>query len=91
MGARADRIREALSARFSPERLDIADDSGRHAHHAGRNGVQGEETHLTIVMVSAGFAGEGRVARSRLIHEALAAEFKTGLHALSLTLRAPGE
>jgi BolA protein len=42
-------------------------------------------------MVSAAFNGQSRVARSRAVHEALAAEFKTGLHALSLRLRAPCE
>jgi len=91
MGARADRIRDVLGKRFAPEQLEITDDSARHAHHAARNDVHGEETHLTIVMVAAGFEGQRRVARSRLVNEILADEFKTGLHALSLSLRAPGE
>jgi len=91
MTTRRDRIHAALTAAFAPERLEIGDDSRKHAHHAGRNGISGEETHLSIVLVSAAFAGQGRVARSRMIHEALAAEFQTGLHALSLTLRTPEE
>jgi BolA protein len=42
-------------------------------------------------MVSAAFAGVSRVARSRAVHEALAGEFSTGLHALALRLQSPEE
>jgi stress-induced morphogen len=42
-------------------------------------------------MAAAAFEGMGRVARSRAVNDALAAEFAGGLHALSLTLRAPTE
>jgi BolA protein len=71
--------------------LEIIDESSRHAHHGGRNGIEGDETHFHIAVVADAFTGVGRLARSRLIHEVLAAEFSSGLHALSLTLRAPGE
>jgi BolA protein len=42
-------------------------------------------------MVAAAFVGQNRVARSRAVHQALAGEFASGLHALALKLRAPGE
>jgi BolA protein len=42
-------------------------------------------------MVSTAFAGQSRVARSRAVHDALAAEFANGLHALALRLRTPEE
>ena len=51
----------------------------------------GGETHFALLVVSAAFAGLGRVQRSRLVHDALDEEFRAGLHALSLTLRTPSE
>jgi BolA protein len=44
-----------------------------------------------VLLVSAAFRGMARVARSRAVHAALAAEFAGGLHALSLVLRTPEE
>lgn len=85
---RENRLRAALEAAFAPSRLQIADDSARHAGHAGAGGG---ETHYNVLMVSPAFAGLSRVARSRAVHAVLEAEFKDGLHALSLVLRAPEE
>lgn len=89
MQNRASRMREALTGRFAPSFLEITDDSGLHVGHSGAR-PEGE-THYSVVMVSAAFSGQNRVARSRAVHEALAAEFAAGLHALALTLRAPEE
>jgi BolA protein len=87
---RAERIREALARAFAPEVLEVIDESARHAGHAGNPDGQGE-THYAVLLVSSRFAGMGRLARSRAVHAALAEEFATGLHALSLTLRTPEE
>ncbi|MEJ1977393.1 MAG: BolA family protein [Acetobacteraceae bacterium] len=89
MQNRQDRLRAALNAAFAPTLLEITDDSARHAGHAGAQ--PGGETHYSIKIVSAAFAGQSRVARSRAVHETLANEFRDGLHALSLTLRSPAE
>jgi BolA protein len=89
MSPRADRIHAALTQRFAPLRLEVVDDSHRHAGHAGA--APGGETHYSVLLVSEAFTGMNRVARSRAVHEALAAEFAGGLHALALTLRAPAE
>jgi len=89
MTQRANRIRLILEARFQPALLDITDDSARHAGHAGAS--PGGETHYSVHMVSSAFAGVSRVARSRAVHEALAGEFSTGLHALALRLQSPEE
>lgn len=86
---RVDRIHAHLSASFAPTVLDVADESALHAGHAGARA--GGETHYRVVMVAASLAGLNRVARSRAVHEALAPEFASGLHALSLVLRAPDE
>ena len=85
----ADTIRDKLTARFSPARLDVIDESHRHAGHAGAR-PEGE-THFTVTIVSAAFAGLGRVARQRLVYEALAAELANRVHALSVTARTPDE
>jgi BolA family transcriptional regulator, general stress-responsive regulator len=91
MTNRYDRIRDVLEAAFAPVVLEIVDDSAKHASHAARNGVAGGETHYRVRMVSEALAGQSRVSRSRAVHEALAAEFSAGLHALSLTLLTPEE
>jgi BolA family transcriptional regulator, general stress-responsive regulator len=89
----ADTMATKLTARFAPTRLDIVDDSARHAGHAGHPGGagQGGETHFTVTIVSAAFAGMGRVARQRLVYETLDEELKGSVHALALTTLAPGE
>jgi stress-induced morphogen len=89
MTTRAERMAAILRQRFSPETLEIVDDSARHAGHAGA--APGGQTHYSVLLVSAGFGGLDRVARSRAVHAALQAEFQDGLHAIALTLRTPEE
>ena len=86
---RQSRIIATLTQAFAPQGLEVEDDSGRHAGHAGAR-PRGE-THFNVRMASAAFEGMSRVARSRAVNDALAGEFTDGLHALSLTLRAPSE
>jgi BolA family transcriptional regulator, general stress-responsive regulator len=87
--SRHARITARLNEAFAPTQLIVQDDSALHAGHSGARA--GGETHYTVTMVSAAFAGQNRVARSRAVHEALAEELASGLHALALVLRAPGE
>ena len=97
--SRKERIETALIAAFQPDMLVVDDDSARHAGHAGVAGRDeahghagfGGETHFNVAMQTAKFDGMNRVARSRAVHEALAAEFEGGLHALALKLKASGE
>lgn len=89
MSVVAAAIRGKLSGRFAPTRLDIVDESHRHAGHAGAR-PEGE-THFAVTIVSAAFAGHNRVARQRLVYEALAEELATRIHALSLTTLTPEE
>jgi BolA protein len=89
MGGRADRIASILKTAFNPVRLEITDDSARHAGHRGA--APGGETHYSVTMVSDDFTGRTRLERSRMVNAALAAEFEGGLHALSMVLRAPLE
>jgi BolA family transcriptional regulator, general stress-responsive regulator len=85
----ADRIREKLSSAFNPLRLEIVDESQRHAGHAGAR--PGGETHFRVEIVAAAFEGHSRLERQRLVYGALAAEMSSQIHALSLVVRAPGE
>ena len=89
MTSRAERIADRLTSLFSPAVLEVADESARHAGHAGAR--PGGETHYAVLLVAAAFQGQGRVARARAVHAALAEEFAAGLHALALTLRTPQE
>ena len=89
MATRAARLEATLSRAFAPTLLRVEDDSARHAGHAGAQ--PGGETHYNVLLVSEAFRGLTRVARSRAVHAAVAAEFAGGLHALSLTLRTPEE
>lgn len=87
--SREDRIRQILAEALQPVRLDVKDDSARHAGHAGA-GAHGE-SHYDVDIVSPAFAGLSRVERHRRVNALLASEFSSGLHALSLHLKAPGE
>jgi BolA protein len=91
MSSRSERMRDILRTTFNPVTLDIEDESAKHAGHAGRNGLPAGETHYRVKMISPAFTGMSRLARSRAVHAALDAEFRAGLHALSLSLDAPAE
>ncbi|GAB4071515.1 BolA family transcriptional regulator [Ancylobacter sonchi] len=88
VAARLARVRAAL-AELSPSVLELIDESHRHEGHGGHR--PGQLTHLRIVVVSAAFAGQGRLARHRMVNGLLAAELTGGLHALAIEAKAPGE
>lgn len=85
----AETIRTKLEGAFSPERLDVRDDSSKHQGHAGSR--DGGETHFHVTIVSPAFEGLSRVDRHRRVHEVLDAELKGRVHALALTLLTPDE
>lgn len=87
MTNRTERIRDRLETAFTPIILEIADDSARHAGHAGA--APGGETHYNVTIVSQAFEGLSRVQIQRTIHMVLGEEFETGLHALSIKASAP--
>lgn len=89
MGAIFETIQTKLTAAFQPTRLEIEDDSGRHAGHSGAR--EGGESHFNVTIESSAFAGTGKVARQRMIHRALAEELAGPVHALSIKALAPGE
>jgi BolA family transcriptional regulator, general stress-responsive regulator len=87
--SRAARIETQLRARFSPVHFVLTDQSGQHAGHSGAR--PGGETHYHLAMRASAFEGLSRVARQRLVYDALREEFDTGLHALSLDLKTQAE
>ena len=82
-------IREKLTAAFTPEALEIVNDSHRHAGHAGSPGTG--ESHFTIKVVSASFTGKSRLERHRMVNEVLAEELAGKVHALAISALAPEE
>ena len=82
------RIEAILRRRFRPERLEIRDDSARHAGHAGAASGGG---HFEILIVSAEFEGKSLVDRHRMVHEALKDLIGRDIHALGLRTSAPSE
>jgi BolA family transcriptional regulator, general stress-responsive regulator len=84
-----DAIIEKLREAFSPESLDVQDESHLHEGHMGHR--PSGETHFRVYIVSQAFAGKSRVDRHRLINAALSAELAGPVHALALHAKAPGE
>jgi BolA protein len=82
-------IETKLTEALRPTALVVTDDSARHAGHAGAR--EGGESHCTLDIVSAEFAGKSRVARQRLVYALLSEELKGPIHALSLITRTPEE
>jgi BolA protein len=83
----AETMRRKLTEALQPTHLVITDDSHRHAGHAGAR-ADGE-SHFTVEITSAMFAGKSRVERQRMVYGILAAELKERVHALALKLSAP--
>jgi BolA protein len=84
-----DSMERKLMDGLAPSRLDIVDDSHRHAGHAGSR--PGGESHFTVQIVSAAFEGKGQVSRQRLVYALLADEMQAVIHALALTTLTPDE
>ena len=85
----ADAIRAKLTAAFTPQRLDVYDESHLHHGHAGSPGTG--ESHFRVTIVANAFEGLSRVDRHRKINHTLAAELRGQVHALALTTLTPDE
>ena len=85
--ARTERLLQCLES-LQPERVEVADDSHRHAGHAGAADGRG---HFTVLIVSRRFAGLPPLRRHRLVYEAVGDLMATDIHALSIHALAPGE
>jgi BolA protein len=84
-----DVIIQKLREAFSPESLNVQDESHLHEGHAGHR--SGGETHFRVYIVSQAFEGKSRIERHRMINAALAQELAGSVHALAIHAQAPRE
>ncbi|MQB19701.1 BolA family transcriptional regulator [Agrobacterium tumefaciens] len=84
------RMENKLREAFSPDRLNVIDESHMHAGHQPDMTGTGE-THMRVQIVSEQFSGKSRVDRHRAINGLLKPELDAGLHALTIEAAAPGE
>jgi len=82
-GVTADAMRQRLEEVLAPTRLEVLDESQAHAGHAGADGT-GFGTHFRVRIACPGFAGLSRVARHRLVYDALQVFIDRGVHALAI-------
>ncbi len=82
-GITAAAIEQVLRAKLAPTRLEVIDESGAHAGHAGANGT-GFGTHFRVRIASPFFEGKSRVARHRVVYDSLQHFIDQGLHALAI-------
>lgn len=88
-GPVAREIAARLTTALSPSQLHVINDSAKHHGHAGDDGSG--ESHFTVVIESAAFAGQNRVARQRLVNKALGDLMAGTVHAMAIKATAPGE
>jgi BolA protein len=84
-----DLIHAALQDRFSPQRLEVIDESDLHIGHAGHTGAG--NSHFKVIIISESFKGMQRLERHRKVYEALDHFLKNGVHALNIKAFAPDE
>ncbi len=87
MSVSASDIEAALRAALAATELEVHDDSAAHAGHAGAR----EGRHFSLRVTSERFNGLSRVARHRVVYDALRNLIPQGIHALAIDARAPGD
>jgi BolA family transcriptional regulator, general stress-responsive regulator len=87
VGVSRETIEAALREALAPTQLEVQDDSHLHAGHAGAR----EGRHFSVRLTSPRFSGCTRVARHRLVYDALRLLMPAGIHALAIEARAPDE
>jgi BolA family transcriptional regulator, general stress-responsive regulator len=85
---RLETIRKSLAAALAPEMLEIEDESHLHAGHAGARDGRG---HFRVTIVSARFSGQSRLARHKLVYQALGPLMQTDIHAVAIQAYSPDE
>ena len=88
-GPVASEMLRRLNSSLSPSRIELNDDSEQHLGHGGYNPAG--ESHFSLTIESAAFAGKSRVERQRMVYAALGDLMKERVHALTIRANAPGE
>jgi BolA protein len=78
---------ELLTAAFAPIHLEVINDSAKHRGHSGDDGSG--ESHFTVAIESAAFAGKSRLERQRMVNAALGDIPGNRVHALAIRAFAP--
>lgn len=78
-----EQIAARLRERLAPSRLEVIDESALHAGHAGANAT-GMGTHFRVRIACPAFDGLSRLARHRLVYDALHDFFAAGVHAVAI-------
>ena len=76
-------LEATLREKLQPSALEVIDESAAHAGHAGA-GAEGYGTHFRVRVASPLFDGRSRVARHRLVYDALQDFMDQGLHAIAI-------
>ncbi|MFZ3119099.1 MAG: BolA family protein [Variovorax sp.] len=79
-------LEATLRAKLQPSALEVIDESAAHAGHAGA-GAEGYGTHFRVRVASPLFDGKSRVARHRLVYDALHFFIAEGVHAIAIETR----
>lgn len=82
-------ITARLTASFAPSRLIVSNDSAKHSGHSGDDGSG--ESHFSVEIEAAAFAGVSRLERQRMVNRALGDLPGQRVHALAIKAKAPGE
>ena len=82
-------IERLLQAELTPTLLTVNNDTAAHHGHAGDDGSG--ESHFSVEIESAAFAGVSRLERQRMVNRALGDLPGQRVHALAIKARAPGE
>lgn len=85
---RAATIEQLLIAAFAPTELLVKDQSHLHAGHAGAQEGKG---HFEVKIVSDKFAGQSRIARHRMVYDALGSFIDSDIHALKINAVSPSD
>ncbi len=80
-------LRERLAS-LDPQRVELIDDSAKHAGHAGARNGGG---HYRLLIVAECFRGKSTLARHRLVYDALGELMRSRIHALSIRSLTPDE
>ena len=78
---RLERIRVLLEAALAPEHLEVIDESHLHVGHAGARDGRG---HFRVRIECSQFSGKPRLARHRMVYDALGDMMETDIHALAI-------
>ena len=78
-------IEQQLKIKLYPTHLEVIDESANHAGHTGAN-AEGFGSHFRIRIASPAFTGKSRVAKHRLVYDAMQNFIDQGLHALAIEI-----